>query len=65
VRGRRVASARVTVGGRRVRVRRSRGRLRAHVSTNALRRGRGRVVIRVRTSGGRRHTLVRRFTPCP
>jgi hypothetical protein len=59
---RRLRSASVKVNGRRVRVRRRGGRLRARVKLNA--RGRAKVRIAGRTRGGRRVVQVRRYRRC-
>ena len=53
MRGRRVTSARVTVAGRRVRVTRRGGRLRARVNLRGRKSGRYTVRIVARTRGGK------------
>ena len=63
---RRLRTARVTVGGKRVRVRRRGGRLRVRVDLRRARPGR---VVRVRivgrTRGGKRVVRVKRYRVCP
>ena len=57
-------SARVTVGGRRVGVRRRRGRLRAIVDLRGMGRRAVRVRITGRTASGRRVSAARRYRTC-
>jgi hypothetical protein len=61
---RRLRSARVTVGGRRAKVRRRRGRLTAVVDLRGRRNGIVTVHVRGVTKGGRRVTRTRRFSTC-
>jgi hypothetical protein len=60
----RVRSARVTVAGKRVRVRRRGGRLRARVDLRGRPRQRVTVRITVRTTTGRTYRSVRRYRTC-
>jgi ABC-2 type transport system ATP-binding protein len=63
-RGQRLRSARVTVGGKRVRVRRRNGRLRAIVDLRGQRKTRVRVVVVARTTKGRRLRETRVYRTC-
>jgi hypothetical protein len=60
-----VVRARVLVRGKRVKVRRRAGGRRvARVNLRGLRKGRYRVVLRLKTTGRREHVVVRRFRTC-